>query len=245
MDTLNVCEYCNFSSLSGAEVCEHEATVHLGLSIPEYYEYQRLIDSYKKALEWYGEEFEPPKELDDTYEDLINFEKKHRLNLQETNNNLTHPEVIKNFRKHWEWLSQKCKERKCVVYIETYFIENHIPIPSRCAYCCAYAEKMAHFSSDNIYSYCSLCPIDWTSSLESFQCLHKENMGDTEGLIMQYTACKDWEKAAKIAKKISRLPARGKSIKRKILLLFKYIKRRIPMREPQKNNCNIENDFMF
>lgn len=117
--------------------------------------------------------------------------------------NLTFDEAIANHRKMWNWIADETEKRKEIVLKENYFGGASIP-PAHLCFCCEYT-RYAHGHKD-----CRLCPIDWKIETDievySMQCCESNTL-----FSMWNKSCKDndWQSAAKYAREIANLPARG------------------------------------
>ncbi len=126
---------------------------------------------------------------------------------------LTKEEAIREHRKMWYWIADETKKRKYVVskidYLDEFNIES---ITCDCFLCEYAAQQMKSLDipvniNKTEYPYrCTACPVQW----HGFNCLEKRFMTNENGLYRLWIIAKrdgKYRKAAKIAKKIAKLPA--------------------------------------
>ena len=137
--------------------------------------------------------------------------------------NITREEAIREHRKMWNWIATETLKRKKVVTKEDYIkfigLENRFELETNNCFCCLYdfQQRLKISKKDHYFGTprCKFCPLDWNTSFGRIMCGYKYNddgkIDSSNNLFYEWEDCLesgDWEKSAKIAKKISNLKER-------------------------------------
>ena len=116
---------------------------------------------------------------------------------------LTKNHAVTEHRKLWNWVADATERREHCVDKWEYFIENELStekIPFQNCFCCEYSILK---SSKKDVDYCTFCPVQWNTTDNSNDC--KCVQGEYGRWSKAYRDG-DYERAAKIARKIANLP---------------------------------------
>ena len=112
---------------------------------------------------------------------------------------ITLKDAVDGFRKQWNWMADETLRQKRKVEKDEYFDAHGIDVrdrPFNECYMCEFAPE------------CVACPICWGGTLDL--CNYREPYYRFDGLFGMWNGTRDYQEAARLARKIANLPLKEK-----------------------------------